>query len=65
MPLSRPALDPELAQLLAQLPAAPALDADTLPLMRQYRMPAETFLEGRSLERRELAIAAADSRLAV
>lgn len=60
MTLSRPALDPELARLLAQLPAAPALDADTLPLMRQYRMPAEAFLEGRSLERRELAIAAAD-----
>ena len=60
MTLSRPALDPELAQLLARLPAAPALDADTLPQMRQFRMPAEAFLEGRSLERRELAIAAPD-----
>lgn len=60
MTLSRPALDPELARLLAQLPAAPALDADTLPMMRQYTMPAEAFLEGRSIERRELAIAAAD-----
>ena len=60
MTLSRPAVDPELARLLAQLPAAPALDADTLPLMRQYRTPAEAFLKGRSIERRELVIAAAD-----
>jgi acetyl esterase/lipase len=58
MTLSRPPLDPELAQLLAQSPVAPALDASTLPLMRQYRMPAEAFLEGRSTERRELTIAA-------
>lgn len=60
MTLPRPALDPELAALLAQLPAAPALDATTLPLMRQYQLPAETYLEGRSIERRELTITAAD-----
>jgi acetyl esterase/lipase len=60
MTLSRPALDPELARLLAQLPTAPALDADTLPLLRQYRVPAEAFVEGRSVERQELTIAAAD-----
>lgn len=60
MTLSRPALDPELAQLLALLPQAPALDATTLPLMRQFTMPAEAFLEGRSIERRELTITAAD-----
>jgi len=60
MSLSRPALDPELAGLLAQLPAAPPLNADTLPLLRQYRVPAESFLEGRSIERQELSIAAAD-----
>ncbi|MDF2980536.1 MAG: esterase LipW [Devosia sp.] len=60
MTLSRPALDAELARLLAQLPAAPSLDAGTLPLLRQYRMPAEAFLEGRSIKRRELTILAAD-----
>jgi len=60
MTLSRPALDPELARLLAQLPTAPALDADTLPLLRQYRVPAEALLEGRSIERQEMTIAAAD-----
>ena len=60
MPLSRPALDAELAEFLAQLPAAPALDADTLPLMRQYAIPAEAFLEGRSVERRELTLSAPD-----
>ena len=60
MTLSRPALDPELARLLAQLRSAPTLDADTLPLLRQYRVPAETFLEGRSIERQEMTIAAAD-----
>ena len=60
MTLSRPALDPELARLLAQLPSAPTLDADTLPLLRQYRVPAEAFVEGRSIERQEMTIAAAD-----
>lgn len=60
MTLSRPPLDRELAQLLAQLPAAPALDTATLPLMRQYRLPAEAFLEGRSVERLELTLATAD-----
>jgi acetyl esterase/lipase len=60
MSLSRPALDPELAGLLAQLPTAPPLAADTLPLLRQYTVPAETFLAGRAIERQELSIAAAD-----
>lgn len=58
--MDRPALDPELARLLAQLPAAPALDAESLPLLRQYKVPAEAFIEGRAIERRELSIAAAD-----
>jgi hypothetical protein len=56
--MDRPALDPELARLLAQLPAAPALDAESL--LRQYKVAAETFLEGRSIERRELSLTAAD-----
>ena len=60
MTLPRPALDPELAALLAQLPTAPALDAQSLPLLRQYKVPAETYLAGRSLERQELTISAAD-----
>jgi acetyl esterase/lipase len=58
--MDRPALDPELARLLAQLPAAPALDGESLPLLRQYKVPAETFIEGRAIERRELSITAAD-----
>ncbi|KQU95278.1 alpha/beta hydrolase [Devosia sp. Root105] len=60
MTTSRPALDPELARLLAELPAAPALDAESLPLLRQYKLPAEAFIEGRSIERRELTVTAAD-----
>ena len=60
MALSRPALNAELAELLAQLPSAPALNAETLPLMRQYAMPAEAFLEGRSVERHDLSICAPD-----
>jgi acetyl esterase/lipase len=60
MTLPRPTLDPELERLLAQLPAAPALDAESLPLLRQYKLPAEPFLQGRSIERRELTITAAD-----
>ncbi len=61
--MNRPALDLELAGLLAQMPAVPPLDARSLPLLRQYRTPAESFVEGRSIERRELKIAAADGAL--
>lgn len=60
MTMPRPQIDPELSTLLAQMPLLAALDAETLATMRQYKVPVETYLEGRSVERREVTIEAAD-----
>lgn len=58
--LPRPALDPELAAGLRDFPLTADLNPELLAMMRQYRMPAESFLGDRPIERRELTIAATD-----
>jgi acetyl esterase/lipase len=61
MPEPRPGLDPELATLLAGLPDAPPLDAQTLELIRPYSStPPETVLAGRDLTREERTIGTRD-----
>ncbi|MDN4599047.1 alpha/beta hydrolase [Leifsonia virtsii] len=58
---SRPPVDPEIAPLLAALPAGPQLDAQTLPLIRPYSSsPVEPLLEGRAILRREFEVPTAD-----
>ncbi|MEN1975469.1 alpha/beta hydrolase [Cellulomonas sp. P4] len=58
---ARPAVDPELAALLAGMPDLPTLSAESLPLIRPYAVgrPA-TVLAGRAVRRRETEVAAAD-----
>ena len=57
----RPALDPELNELLASLPEFAPLSAETLPLMRPYASAAvEPLLATRDVVRREEVIAALD-----
>lgn len=52
--MSRPALDAELAGLLAGLPEFPPLTAESLPLMRPYATaPIEPLLAARDVIRRE------------
>ncbi|WP_423069268.1 alpha/beta hydrolase [Devosia sp. CN2-171] len=60
MILPRPSIDPELAAGLAQMPLVAELTPDILQQLRQYKVPAETYLEGRAIERREASIMAAD-----
>lgn len=60
MILPRPSIDPELAAGLAQMPLVAELTPDILQQLRQYKVPVETYLEGRAIERREIVIAAAD-----
>lgn len=60
MSLPRPALDPELSHRLAAFPLGVDLDPEILAQMRQYLVPAETFLEGRLAERRELQVTSID-----
>lgn len=60
MSLARPALDPELAARLAGMPLGVTLDAEILTQMRQYKMPLETYLEGRSLDHREVQVETPD-----
>jgi len=58
---ARPALDPELAELLASLPEFAPLSAETLPLMRPYASaPVEPLLATRDVERREEVIVGQD-----
>ncbi|PZR55005.1 alpha/beta hydrolase [Xylanimonas oleitrophica] len=58
---ARPAVDPELAELYAALPAPVVLDLDVLPHIRPYSSaPVEPLLEGRPIRRRELTVTAAD-----
>lgn len=59
--MTRPAYDPDLRALLADLPMVPALDATTLDLIRPYAStPVEPLLDGRDVTRRELTVPAAD-----
>lgn len=60
MTTHRPALDAELAGLLADMPLTAELTPELLAQFRQYKLPAETYLGDRRLERRELIIDAAD-----
>jgi acetyl esterase/lipase len=53
-------LDPELIAKLAEIPLVSTLNRDILAQMRLYNVPAETFLEGRSIERRETTVRTAD-----
>lgn len=60
MPTPRPGLDPELSAKLADFPLGTDLNAELLAEMRQYTIPVETFLEGRSIDRREESVIADD-----
>jgi acetyl esterase/lipase len=60
MTSAKPAIDPELNASLAQLPLVPEINADVLAMLRQYKVPLETFTEGRAVEHREVAVTAAD-----
>lgn len=60
MSLARPALDPELASRLADMPLGVTLDAEILKQMRQYKTPPETYLEGRSLVHSEAEVETSD-----
>lgn len=56
----RPAIDPELCAKLADFPLGTDLNPKILAQMRQYNVPAEAYLEGRPVERREVAVKSAD-----
>ncbi len=61
MIMPRPGLDPELGELLADLPLASRLDPDRLAQLRQLSVtPVEPYLKGRAIERREVAVNAPD-----
>jgi acetyl esterase/lipase len=60
MSIPRPELDTELSARLAGMPLGITLDADILAQMRQYKMPVETLLEGRLVERQEVQISTTD-----
>lgn len=60
MPLARPALDPELEARLAAFPLGTDLNEEILAQMRQYVVPVETYLGGRTLQRQEFVVAARD-----
>jgi acetyl esterase/lipase len=60
MSIPRPAVDPELAAGLAQMPLVAAITDELLPVMRQYKVPAEAYIGDRPIERREVEIVAAD-----
>lgn len=60
MTVPRPQLDPELSLKLADFPLGVDLDAEILKQMRQFAVPAETYLEGRSIEREETSTKTTD-----
>ncbi|RBM17571.1 alpha/beta hydrolase fold domain-containing protein [Streptomyces sp. PT12] len=61
MTTARPAIDPELRELLADMPLMSGLDADLLARLRQLPPPpVESFLGRRPVERREVTVAAKD-----
>ncbi|MFI7063258.1 alpha/beta hydrolase [Kribbella sp. NPDC050124] len=58
---ARPALDPELAELIADLPLVERITPEILTQLRQLPSPpVEEVLSGRSVRRREVTVAAAD-----
>lgn len=58
---SGPALDPELAALLEDFPIVPEFTLDLLPQIRQFAVaPVEPLLAGRTVDRREKTVSAAD-----
>ena len=60
MTFPRPQLDPELSIKLADMPLGVDLDPEILKQMRQYTLPAEAYLEGRAVERRDFGIKTKD-----
>lgn len=61
MTTARPALDPELRELLAGMPLVPRLDAEVLAQLRQYpSTPLEPLLAHRQVDRREVTVPAED-----
>ncbi|MDB5615379.1 MAG: Alpha/beta hydrolase fold-3 domain protein, partial [Devosia sp.] len=60
MSLPRPSLDPELNAKLSAFPLGIHLNAEILTQMRQYAVPAETYLEGRSVQRRDRSVQSLD-----
>lgn len=61
MTMARPALDPELRELLADMPQMTRLSPEVLAQLRQYpSTPVESLLAHRSVDRREVKIPAPD-----
>lgn len=61
MTTARPALDPELRELLADIPLMPQLDAEGLARLRQFpATPVDSLLAHRQVERREITVPAKD-----
>jgi acetyl esterase/lipase len=58
---TRPATDPELAELLADVPLVPALTTEVLAQVRPFSStPVEPLLEGRAIDRRETTLTCPD-----
>ncbi|NBM18683.1 alpha/beta hydrolase [Streptomyces sp. GC420] len=61
MTTARPALDPELRELLAGMPLMPQLGPEVLAQVRPFSsMPVEPLLEGRVIDRREVTVPGPD-----
>lgn len=61
MTTPRPGHDPELSALLAEMPLMYTLDTDVLAQLRHVPSPpAETFLDGHPVDRREVTVTAQD-----
>ncbi|MFJ8785227.1 alpha/beta hydrolase [Streptomyces sp. NPDC102476] len=61
MATARPALDPELRELLADMPLMSRLSPELLAQVRPFSsMPVEPLLEGRAIHRREVTAASPD-----
>ncbi|WP_351225840.1 alpha/beta hydrolase [Streptomyces sp. NPDC002133] len=61
MSLARPDLDPELSALLADMPLMSQLSTETVAQLRRLPpTPVETFLEGRAVDRCEVAVPSPD-----
>ncbi|GAA4562879.1 alpha/beta hydrolase [Planotetraspora kaengkrachanensis] len=59
--LARPALDPELNDLLADMPLIPEVTPRILPQLRRMALtPIETLLDGRAVDRREVTVPSSD-----
>ncbi|MFJ2202540.1 alpha/beta hydrolase [Streptomyces violaceusniger] len=61
MTTARPALDPELQELLADMPLMSQLSPEVLAQVRPFSsMPVEPLLEGRAIDRREITVPSPD-----